>query len=81
MLHACRIKDGAVSYCNRFVDTFKLAQEKALGTSIYTNVSIRTIFQNSQHVVDMQSLALVHALIPFAVTRNGPIDLKANQSK
>lgn len=31
MLHACRIKDGKASYCNRYVETSKLKQEKKAG--------------------------------------------------
>ena len=38
MLHACRIKDGKVSYCNRFVDTFRLAQEEAFGQPMYVKL-------------------------------------------
>ena len=35
MLHACRIKGGSVTYCNKFVDTFKLAQEKQAGAAVF----------------------------------------------
>lgn len=33
MLHAVRFKGGKASYCNRFVETSRLAQEKAAGYS------------------------------------------------
>ncbi|KAK9808424.1 hypothetical protein WJX73_003304 [Symbiochloris irregularis] len=35
MLHACRIKSGQVSYCNKFVDTFRLTQEKRAGAALF----------------------------------------------
>jgi len=38
MLHACRIKDGKVSYCNRYVATARLARERSLGFPIYMRV-------------------------------------------
>lgn len=41
MVHACRIKDGKVSYCNRFVQTSKLAQEKKVGKPIFAKVRAR----------------------------------------
>lgn len=31
MIYACRIKDGKVSFSNRYVDTNRLKQEKAAG--------------------------------------------------
>lgn len=38
MLHACRIKDGKVTYCNRYLETFKLAQEAAVGFPTFSKV-------------------------------------------
>ena len=38
MLHACRIKDGKVSYCNRYVSTARLERERSLGFPIYMRV-------------------------------------------
>ena len=39
MLHACRIKDGKVSYCNRYVSTARLERERSLGFPIYMRVN------------------------------------------
>ena len=39
MLHACRIKDGKVSYCNRHVQTNRLNQEKKAKYPIFSRVS------------------------------------------
>lgn len=38
MVHAVRIKDGAASYCNRWVPTSRLAQEAAAGTPLFLKV-------------------------------------------
>lgn len=38
MLHACRIKDGKVTYCNRYLETFKLAQEAAVGFPTFSKL-------------------------------------------
>lgn len=38
MVHACRIKDGRVSYANHWVRTSKLAQEQAAGKPIFMKV-------------------------------------------
>jgi carotenoid cleavage dioxygenase-like enzyme len=38
MVHACRIKGGKVSYCNRFMQTHRLAKEKAAGRPVYAKV-------------------------------------------
>ena len=45
MLHACRIKNGKVSYCNKLVDTFKLMQEKAAGCAIFAKVRCQSFGQ------------------------------------
>lgn len=42
MLHACRIKGGKVSYCNRYVVTARLVRERSLGFPIYMRVSDQT---------------------------------------
>ena len=39
MLHACRIKDGKVSYCNRHVQTNRLNQERKAKHPIFSRVS------------------------------------------
>jgi carotenoid cleavage dioxygenase-like enzyme len=38
MVHATRIKDGVASFCNAFVDTHKLREEKRAGFPIYAKV-------------------------------------------
>jgi carotenoid cleavage dioxygenase-like enzyme len=38
MVHATRIKDGVASFCNHFVDTHKLREEKRAGFPIYAKV-------------------------------------------
>ncbi len=35
MLHSVRIKGGKVTYCNRFVATARLAQERAAGRPLF----------------------------------------------
>jgi hypothetical protein len=35
MVHAVRVKDGNATYCNRFVQTSKLEQEKKAGKPIF----------------------------------------------
>ncbi len=39
MVHIVRIKDGQASYCNRFVDTARLRQERAAGFPIFSKVT------------------------------------------
>ena len=38
MMHVVRIKNGQASYCNRFVDTVRLQQEKAAGHPVSLKV-------------------------------------------
>jgi carotenoid cleavage dioxygenase len=38
MLHAVRIKDGSASYCNHWVRTSRLAQEKEAGWPLFAKV-------------------------------------------
>jgi hypothetical protein len=38
MVHATRIKDGAASFCNAWVDTHKLREEKRAGFPMYAKV-------------------------------------------
>jgi carotenoid cleavage dioxygenase-like enzyme len=35
MVHACRIKDGRASYCNRWVETSRLQQERSAGWPMF----------------------------------------------
>jgi carotenoid cleavage dioxygenase-like enzyme len=42
MVHATRIKDGVASFCNHFVDTHKLREEKRAGFPIYAKVRCST---------------------------------------
>ena len=38
MLHACRFKDGKVSYCNRYIQTNRLNQEQRAQRPIFGRV-------------------------------------------
>lgn len=38
MVHCVRIKDGAASYCNRWVDTARLRAERRAGYGAYSKV-------------------------------------------
>ena len=41
MLHACRFKDGKVSYCNRFIETNRMTQEKKIKAPVFGKVCAR----------------------------------------
>jgi len=42
MVHACRIKNGTVSFCNRYVQTSRFKQEKALGWPAFMKIGDMT---------------------------------------
>lgn len=46
MVHACRIKDGKVSYSNRLVQTNRLKRERKLGFPVYQRVTFITSWTN-----------------------------------
>ena len=44
MIYACRMKNGKVSFSNRYVDTNRLRQEKAAGHPLGLKVILHTHF-------------------------------------
>jgi hypothetical protein len=70
MVHATRIKDGAASFCNAFVDTHKLREEKRACFPIFAkvrphSVTIQLFILNSKPVL----LSLLHSFYVEVVTR------------
>ncbi|KAK9816287.1 hypothetical protein WJX74_006374 [Apatococcus lobatus] len=53
MMHVVRIKDGKASYCNRFVNTLRLQQEKAAGHPVSIKIGDLRGTQSLFHVAGM----------------------------
>uniref|UniRef100_A0A0C9RL46 TSA: Wollemia nobilis Ref_Wollemi_Transcript_12801_2370 transcribed RNA sequence n=1 Tax=Wollemia nobilis TaxID=56998 RepID=A0A0C9RL46_9CONI len=62
MLHAVRIKNGRVTYCSRFVRTYKFVQEEATGSPVFPN-----IFSGFYSVAGLGRAALVGARVAFGL--------------
>lgn len=77
MLHACRIKDGKVSYCNRFVDTFRLAQEEQFGSPLYVKLGDLRGMAGMAHI-SLNEMRTRMGLAPMSVSR--PLDTSFNLS-
>jgi len=60
MVHAVRIKDGKATYCNRYVETSKLKQERQAGGPVFAAVSRWQVGFSSCLVISICLPAIVH---------------------